>query len=221
MTNTITIHNFTGPFAVSGATYGVILDPEDRSVRDWTGVGPGVPGEVWHRRAILLVVSASTHPASLQEVFAENLDLVEEVFEAYRGPVWNGSNQSGLWKGSNEDGYHMRACEADIDALQQAADRAAKTVSVDDWFGNAGCTLADLGVSVEVDQTLEAIAADIVEDAEMGGDVLFAGDKQAEAVDYLLYLVREELDDAESIHPDDLDEDDVAWLAHLRGLEAR
>tara|TARA_R100001510_G_scaffold57333_1_gene65051 strand:- start:23 stop:718 length:696 start_codon:yes stop_codon:yes gene_type:complete len=226
MTNpTITIHNFTGPIRTSGAVYGIIVDPEDRDVRDWSHVGAGVPSEVWHRRAILFPVSASAHPASLQAAVEENLDLIEEIISTYRGPVWDGNNHVGEWQ-EDADDPTMRVCEGAEHALQQELDAVPQVVDLEEWYGNSGLGLVDLldlGVVNENEQqTLSSAALCLISDARDEG-VLFRGteeEQQEEMEQYLLRLVTEELEELEEEEEEDLSADDVAWRFQLRCLWA-
>ena len=221
-TNTITVSDFSGPIGVSGATYGVIIDPEDRTVRDWSHVGVGVPGEVWHRRALMLRVPPSAHPASLRAAVLENLELVEEIISTYRGPVWNGSNHVGEWQSTTEDGYLCNLCEVAERQLEQLFEQVPGVVDAGDWFGYSAHRLGDLMELSDVEgETLAAIAAALIEDAEQQGDVFFSDDKQEQLEELLGQLVADELSELserEQDEDDDLDEAEVAWLAQLRRL---
>ena len=219
----ITIHNFTGPTRVSGTVYGVIIDPEDQSIRDWSHVGAGVPMEVWHRRAILIPVSANAHPASLQAAVVENLDLIEDIMSAYDGTEWDGNNHVGQWQEDADDPV-MRVCDVAERQLEQLFEQVPGVVDAGDWFGYSAHRLGDLMELSDVEgKTLAAIAAALIEDAEQQGDVFFSDDKQEQLEERLGQLVADELselEEREKDEDDDLDEAEVAWLMKLRCLEA-
>jgi hypothetical protein len=182
----------------AGENCAVLLDPEDRDVSVWND--NGTPMSVWHGRAKIVRVGKDRSLESVKDILEASTETIEQIFDAYEGSTWDGSNHQGRW---NED----ESVDALVDALRvDIQDNADSYWSADDWFCPARSevvremTAALAEARGDIDTAVAVRTADEMSTAAIENALLHEGDVE----EYLRAIAKEIIADM----PEDDDGDD-------------
>lgn len=110
------------------------LDPEDRDVTVWRGIGNGVPAHVWHNRSMHVAIHAGASGESVRAICEAHRATIAAIFDSYEGAEWDGSNHVGSWE-TDDDGEPLYV---PLVAKLEAALAEAKTYwPAGDWLSGA------------------------------------------------------------------------------------
>lgn len=201
----IEIAKFTGSYATSGARYSLIVDPNDRTICDWSCIGAGTPSDVWHRRAVSFAVPSAVHTPSLRLMVLQNVEIFAELMALYKGKQWDGSNWVGDW-GDLDDMDRMLEVSGQIEGL--IADLPCVWDACEYLDQTHAADLLDYGESVE------AISQELVREAKDNDAIVLTSDIHCTVID-MLSDYAEELRDLRDDDPDEYGETQAADLAKI------
>jgi hypothetical protein len=207
-TANVEIADFTGTYKTSGARYCLIVDPNDRSIRDWSCIGQGTLSEVWHRLAVSIPVSTAAHTPALRRMVAENVALFAELMDLYKGRQWDGSNWVGDW-GDWDSMHRMIELASEIESL--IADVPTVWDACEYLTNTHASDLLDYGDSVA------DIAQELAREAKDNGAIVLTSDLHCTVID-ILSDYAEELRDMRDDESDEYDTTQAADLAKIDRL---
>lgn len=166
--------------------YGLYLDPEARRVGHWEMYGSGTPERVWNSRAVIADLPFGAVGEQVEEIVRsdELRDLVAALFDLYEGSEWNGSNHIGRW--TQQDEYCDVKQEL-IEKIEGLFEHVATYWSASEWMSQVwGQSEADsVRARLQDSETLEEIAADMVNDALINHAHISQDDMEATLRDLL------------------------------------
>ena len=146
----IEICEFQSPILARGAEFAIILD-EAGCLYSWTRIGPGVPAEVYERRAIMWLLPTQTVAEAAEAWCRESIALFDALLALYERDT---GEKRGSWTEPAED--LIREIQMGLDGIPQYWDAG-------DWLCMTGCE--EIGRDLLEAGSLRALLEEMIREA--------------------------------------------------------